>query len=149
MVESIPNDFIREHARRLLDSLDLSEESTLGLSAREKLVELAEKLLDTVLQTVVRGLLYALLYLVAFLLLNGIFRLVIRALDFTLELPVLRQVNQLGGLLFGAGKGILLVYLGVWFLSRTGLLLTEEIVEHSTLLRLVAAWVGTDGPTAV
>lgn len=142
LVDAIPSDFIRRQAEKVLAGLELSGESDLGRSARERLLELAGQVLDSVLQSVVYGLLHTLLYAASFFLLNGIFRLVIRALDLTFELPILRQVNQLGGLLFGGGKGLLLVYIGVWFLSHTGLLLTEEIIADSTLLRLAAAWVG-------
>ena len=80
-----------------------------------------------------------------FCLANLLLRLAIRALNLTFRLPLLRQVNCLGGLLFGAAKGLVLVYLGVWLLGQAGILLTPEVIAESTLLRVAAAWAGVTG----
>ncbi len=138
---AIPNDYIRQKAAALLEGIELPAEST----GREALLRAAEELVDLVLDTVVRGALHALLFAVVFCLANLLLRLAIRALNLTFRLPLLRQVNCLGGLLFGAAKGLVLVYLGVWLLGQAGILLTPEVIAESTLLRVAAAWAGVTG----
>lgn len=138
VIEAIPNEFIREQAKKLLDSLELSVDAVASGSTREVLLALAGEVVDTVLDTMVYNFLYSLLYLACFLALSLLLRFVVRAMDLTFRLPLLHQVNQAGGLLFGAAKGILLVWLGVWLLGHSGLLVTWETVENSCLLRAVA-----------
>lgn len=149
VVDAIPNDFIREQAKELIGGLGLSVEETLEHSAREHLLELGTQTADTVLDTVVYSLMHTLLCFAAFLVLTLALRLVARALDLTLRLPVLHQANQVGGLLFGAVKGLVLVCLGVWLLGQAGLWVTPESVEDSRLLKIVAAWVGLIGHPVV
>lgn len=142
VISAIPNDFIREKAASLLGKMELSAEETITRSARETLLALGESLLDTVLDTAVRGILYGAIYLVAFLVVTVALKLAARALDLTLKLPVLRQANQLGGLLFGAAEGVVLVCAAVGLLGRVELWVTPETIQSSVLLKLVASWVG-------
>lgn len=142
VISAIPNDLIREKAAALLGKMELSAEATVTRSARETLLALGESLLDTVLDTAVYGLLYGAIYLVAFLVATVALKLLARALDLTLKLPVLRQANQLGGLLFGAAEGVVLVCAAVAILGRMELWVTPEAIRSSVLLRFVAQWVG-------
>lgn len=142
VVSAIPNDFIREKAAGLLGRMELSTESTVTRSARETLLALGGSLLDTVLDTAVRGALYGAIYLVAFLVVTVALKLAARALDLTLKLPLLRQANQLGGLLFGAAEGVVLVCAAVGILGHMKLWVTPETIQASVLLKLVAQWVG-------
>lgn len=138
VIAAIPNAFIREQAEKLLDTLGLSADTVPGYSARDTLLALAGQVVDTVLDTMVYNLLYALLYLVCFLLLSLLLRLVVKALDLTFRLPLLHQVNRVGGALFGGAKGVLLVWLLVWLLGRWGIWVTPETVADSYLLRTAA-----------
>ena len=61
-----------------------------------------------------------------------------------MKLPVLRQLNEAGGLALGVVKGLVLVCLGVWVLGRTGVL-TEEMTEGTLLAGRIAAWTGAFG----
>ena len=141
-------DFIREQARSLLGTLGLSAEAA-ERSTREALLEGAGQIVDTVLDTVVRGILQSVLCFILFLLVSLVLRLATRALDITFHLPVLKQANWLGGLLFGAAKGLVLVCLGVWLLGHLGLWVTEDAIEGSYLLKIVAGWVGVSTHSVV
>lgn len=142
VIGAIPNDFIREKAGQLLAKMEISTEDMLTHSARETLLEMGSSLLDAVLDTAVRGVLYAAIYLIAFLVVTLVLKILTRAMDFTLKLPLLRQVNQFGGLLFGTVEGVVLVCVAVGLLGRAALWITPETIEASFLLKFVAQWVG-------
>lgn len=142
IVAALPGAFIREKAGLLLEKMELSTEAMFTHTARETLLELGGSLLDTVLDTAVRGVLYAAICLVVFLVVTLALKIFTRAMDFTLKLPLLRQVNQFGGLLFGTVEGVVLVCLAVTILGRAGLWVTAETMERSVLLKFVAQWVG-------
>ncbi len=142
VVEAIPNGFIRSQARGLLEGLDLqAREEALGEATRDTLIGIGNQVADTVLDTVAYRLLHSLVCTVSFLVLTMLLRLVIRALGLVMKLPVLRQLNEAGGLLVGLGKGALIVCLGVWVLGRTGLV-TPDMAEGSWLLGPLAEWTG-------
>ena len=136
VVDAIPNDFIRQQAEKLLGDLGVSAQ-TAQHAGREALLDLAGQLVDTVLESIVHSLVYALLYLTCFALVSLVLRLAVRALDLTFRLPVLHQLNTLGGVLFGAAKGAILIWLGLWVLDSMGLV-TPEIQSGSYLLRILA-----------
>ncbi len=136
VVDAIPNDFIRQQAEKLLGDLGVSAQ-TAQHAGREALLDLAGQLVDTVLESIVHSLVYALLYLTCFALVSLVLRLAVRALDLTFRLPVLHQLNTLGGVLFGAAKGAILIWLGLWVLGSMGLV-TPEIQSGSYLLRILA-----------
>lgn len=108
MVEAIPNGVVREAAQRLLEGWGLSGE-TLRRSSREALLAAGESVVDAALDGAVRNLVYALLYFLAFSLASMVLRRGVSAVNKAFRLPLLKQVNQAGGLLFGAVKGGLLV----------------------------------------
>ncbi len=141
MVEAIPNSMIREKAWELLEGLGLSREKA-QLSSREALLAAGEGLVDAVLEGAVRNLVYAILYFLAFSLVTMALRQGVNAVNRTFRLPLLKQVNQVGGLVFGAVKGCLLVCAGVWLLGQLGLWVTPENIQASYLLRYAAEWVG-------
>lgn len=132
-LESIPNSFIRRHARQLLTETTLPD--TLEEAGQEALLSACLRLTDNVLNTVVYNLVHSLLYAVCFTLLTAVLRFVLRALKIACRLPGLRQLNEAGGLLVGVGKGVLLAYVCAWILSRAGVL-TEEMIQGSVLLGL-------------
>lgn len=139
VVEAIPNRFVREQVRSLADSLGLSREGALDATARETLLRLGYQLADTALDGVVCELVRSIVCAVCFMLLTAVLRLAVKALALAVKLPVLRQINEAGGLLLGVGKGLLLVCLGVWVLRMTGVI-TPEMAEQSVLIGLFSAW---------
>ena len=108
-------------------------------SARETLLKLGCQLADTALDGVVLDLVRSVLCAVCFAILTLLLRLAVKALLKLVKLPGLRQLDELGGLLLGVGKGLLLVCLGVWVLRLTGVV-TPEAAEQSVLLGLFSAW---------
>lgn len=132
-LESIPNSFIRRHARQLL--ADTSLPDTLEAAGQEALLAACLRLTDNVLNTVVYNLVHSLLYAVCFTVLTAVLRFVLRALNIAVRLPGLRQLNEAGGALVGLGKGVLLAYVCAWLLSRAGVL-TKEMTGGSVLLGL-------------
>jgi len=139
VVEAIPNDFVREQVQSLIGGLGLSNEAALESSTRETLLRLGYQLADTALDGVVNDLVRSILCAVCFTVLTAALRMVVRALSMAVKLPVLKQLNELGGLLLGVGKGLLLVCLGVWVLRLTGVI-TPETAEKSLLIGLFSAW---------
>ena len=143
MLEAIPNQFIRESALGILEEGGLCT----GISyTKAAALDLGRKAVDAALDGVVCNLVRSLVYAVSFAVLLFLLRLAVRALNLTMKLPVLRQLNEACGLLVGAGKGIILDFLGVWIAWMAGLL-TAELVEGSLLLRLVARCLGIAGGT--
>ena len=137
VVGGIPNDFIREKALSLLDTLGLSAEETVGYSARETLVEMGTQVADTVIDTVVRSLLYSLCYLVCFLLVSLALRLLAKLLNLTFKLPGLHGINSFGGGVLGFAEGWLLATLALWLLLAFTDHISEELLRETFLARFL------------
>ncbi len=144
-IGTISNESLRRQALLWLEEADLPQ----VISGRDALLEVAWQLADVLLDTAVRTLLYFILYLLCFIVLLFLLRAVIRVLNIPFRLPVLRELNWLGGLLFGACKGIILVYLLVTFLWRLQLVITPEVMEKSLLLPLLDQWIRFTGGSSV
>ncbi len=78
-----------------------------------------------------RNLAYMLSFVVIFIVVLLLLRLLIRAVDLVTKLPVIHQFNALGGLLIGAAKGLLIVFLLLWIARETGLLISQTAMEQS------------------
>ena len=139
VVESIPNSFVRDHARSLVENLGLPTAQQASYSARETLLRLGYQLADTALDGVVLDLVRSILCAVCFAILTAALRLAVKALALAVKLPGLRQIDGLGGLLLGVGKGLLLACLGVWVLRLTGVL-TPEAEKASVLAGFFVSW---------
>ena len=74
---------------------------------------------------------YMLSFVVIFIAALLLLRLLIRAADLITKLPVIHQCNALGGVLIGAAKGILIVFLLLWIAKETGLLVSQAAMERS------------------
>ena len=101
------------------------------LTAGDTIDDIANVAVDVLADTVLHNMAYMLLFVVAFVLLVVVLKLVIRIVDSALKLPVLHQMNTLGGVLAGALKGVLLVLLVLWLNEQTGLLVTPQALEAS------------------
>lgn len=75
------------------------------------------------------------LFFLVFILIQVAWWLFSRALDLAFQLPVLRTVNDVGGMLFGLVQGALLLIVAVWFLTVMNIV-PEETVQASALFRL-------------
>ncbi len=94
----------------------------------------AARLAATVAEAVAFPLLFFLLFLLAML----AWSLISRILDVIFQFPVLSGLNQAGGGILGALKGLVVVFLVVWLLNQIGLLPPEEELERTFLLEFFA-----------
>lgn len=75
------------------------------------------------------------LFLISFLLILILWRLIGRALDLVARLPGLHTLNKLGGFVFGAFRGAVLLFVCAWILRQLGSgLIPAEMLEQTTLL---------------
>lgn len=139
VVDGIPNSFVREHVRSLVEDMGLSTVRQASYSAQETLLRLGYQIADSALDGVVRDLVRSIVCAVCFAILTAALRMIVKALRMAVKLPVLKQLNELGGLLLGVGKGLLLVCLGVWVLRLTGII-TQEMAEKSLLIGAFSSW---------
>lgn len=140
VIDAIPNDFIRERAQGLLE--DASDAAAQALTpTRDRLEQAGKDVADAVLDGVVRDVIRSVLCAVCFVVLTILLRLAVRVLRLVEKIPGLRQLNELGGLLVGAGKGWVLSCLTVWILCQTGIV-TRETVAGSVLVSSLFGWTG-------
>ena len=97
----------------------------------------SEEVVNLLVETLLYNLAYVLVYLAAFLAIVLVLRLVINMGDLVMKLPVLHEMNTLGGLLIGAVKGLVLVCLVLWLDGKTGLLLSSGAVNGSHIVPLL------------
>ncbi len=136
VVEAIPNGFIREQTQAFLAEIESSVQSALA-STPEALEQAGKDVADAVLDGVVQDLVQALLCAAFFVVLTAVLRLLARVLRVVEKLPVVRQLNGLGGALIGLGKGLILVCLALWVLREIGVI-TPEMAGESVVLRLLS-----------
>ena len=91
----------------------------------------AKEAVDLLVETLLYNLAYVLVFLAVFLVLVFVLKLAVNLGDLLLRLPVLHQMNTLGGILVGAVKGIFVVCLILWLDSKTGLLIDHGAVQGS------------------
>lgn len=138
VVDAIPNGFVREQARRMLEGLGDADILT---PTQDRLEQAGKDIADAALDGVVYSLVHSMLYLLAFMVLTFLLRLAVRLVSAALRLPVLRQFNEAGGALLGMVKGAVVICLAVWVLGRTGAV-TPEMAEGSMLFSPLADWIG-------
>lgn len=115
--------FFGDTARRLTDSITALVQQT------------SQSLITAVTDGIAQSVAYALVYLAAFVVLMLLCRLVLRALRLASRIPGLHLLDLLGGGVLGLGVAALLLYFAVWLLLRLQLVLTEDMVAQSALLR--------------
>ncbi len=93
--------------------------------------DIANVAVDVLADTILHNMAYMLLFLAAFVVLVVALKLVIRLVDAALKLPVLHQMNTLGGVLAGTVKGVVLVLVLLWLNKQTGLLVDPKALEAS------------------
>ena len=115
--------FFGDTARRLTDSITALVQQT------------SQSLITAVTDGIAQSVAYALVYLAAFVVLMLLCRLVLRALRLASRIPGLHLLDLLGGGVLGLGVAALLLYFAVWLLLRLQLVLTEDMMAQSALLR--------------
>ena len=137
VLESQVSEAITDYISGTLSELPFGE----ALAGLENVGDLtgdaAAGMVDLMVETLLYNLTYVIVFLAVFLLLVLLLRLIINLGDFLLRLPVLHEMNTLGGILIGAVKGILFVCLILWLDSKTGLLLDSSAVQSSHIASLL------------
>ena len=113
--------FFGETAKRIADSVGDMVQQT------------KESLVTAVTDGIAQSMAYAIVYLAAFVILMILCRLLLRAL--VGRLPGRHLLDLLGGGALGLGAAALLVFLAVWLLQRLQLVITQDMVQQSALLR--------------
>ena len=88
---------------------------------------------EAIVEQALYNLAYAIVFVVVFLLVVIALRLLIRAVDTVLKLPLLHEANALGGGAIGALKGLVIVGLLLWLARQTGHLISAGAMEESIL----------------
>lgn len=141
IIDSIENDLVREKAGELLSTVNLPT----GEITRDTVLRIGCELADTALRGAVRDILSAVIFILCFAVISLVLRPVIWTIEQAFKLPLLRELNQLGGLLSGAVRGILLVLIGIWALRLTGMYVTDEVIADSYLLKFAVSMLDTFG----
>jgi uncharacterized membrane protein required for colicin V production len=77
------------------------------------------------------------LFLFFSIVLRVVLGIVVRGLNLVARLPVLHQLNRLGGLLFGLIQGIIVLFLIAWVLQLFSFRLPAHTLEQTFVLRLL------------
>lgn len=141
VINTIENDLVREKAKELLSTVNLPT----GEITRDAVLKIGCELVDTVLRGAVRDILSAVIFILCFALISLALRPVIWMIEQAFKLPLLRELNQFGGLVSGAVRGILLVLIGVWALRLAGMYITDEVISNSYLLKFAVSLLDTFG----
>ena len=97
--------------------------------------ETGKSLADAVTDGIVHSVAYALVYLVVFVALLFLLRLLLKPLDLAARLPGLHLLNTVGGGVLGLLAGVLALFFAVWVMENFHWIITEEMVQQSTLLK--------------
>ena len=127
----IENDLVREIVRLFLSNINLPDQEM----TRDTALRIGCGIADTVLRGVVRDILSAGICILCFVVISFLLRPVIWAIEQAFQLPLLRQINRIGGLIAGTVRGILIVLIAVWALRVMGLCVTDEVIAQSFLLK--------------
>lgn len=130
-------DYLKEAGVELPDQVQtfleqLEEENTdAPLSVEDLTAAAAKQTAEAIVRVV--------LFLLAFVLILILWHLLARALDLVSRLPGLNAMNKLGGFLFGAVRGALLLFVAAWLLkwypSALDSLIPAETIEQTYLLK--------------
>lgn len=134
-IDSINNDLVRKKAQELLSTINFPTEELIA-PTQDSMIAIGTDVVDTVLYGIVKDIISVVICVLCFALLSLSLRPVIWMIDQAFQLPLLKQLNQVGGLISGAIKGILLVLIIIWALCSTETYLTSEIISNSHLLKL-------------
>lgn len=143
-IETIENDLVREKAMELLSSRNWPSVDLVG-SAPETALKVSGELVDTVLNGVAQEVLSAVICVLCFAILSLLLKPIIWIVEKAFKLPILRELNHVGGMISGAVKGVLLVLVAVWALRLLGLYITDEVVSASYLLKIAVSCLDSIG----
>lgn len=119
-----------EQIQTFLDQLG-EEKNDAPISVEELTAAAVKQTTETIVRVV--------LFLLAFVLILILWHLLARALDLVSRLPGLNALNKLGGFLFGAVRGVLILFVAAWVLqwypTTINTLIPAETIEQTHLLK--------------
>lgn len=86
------------------------------------------------IEQALQNLAYMVSFIVIFIVVLVVLRIIIRTLDIFTKLPVIHELNALGGILAGAVKGLVLVFLLLWLAKETGYLVSADAMADSYIV---------------
>lgn len=115
--------------------LDSDVRSSVAAQAQEKVQDAGASIASAVVESVAQSLVHAGLYLISLVVLLILLKLVIRAMDQVLKLPVLHLANTMGGGIAGLVEGALALFLAIWILRRFGVSFDTDAVAQTRILQ--------------
>ncbi|MBQ0038668.1 MAG: CvpA family protein [Clostridiales bacterium] len=120
----------------MLGALGFDGESlkTMLKSVTERMQETGEKLLEAVVNNVAHSVTYAVIFLAVFAVLLLLLGLIVKLFE-KVELPVLSQLDSIGGGVLGLMEGLLVVFVAVWTMTKLHWVITPQLIEDTTFLK--------------
>lgn len=122
-----------EQVQNFLEQMD--EEAFSAFAGNTSIEKIAASAAEKITETIV----HIVLFLLAFVLILILWHVLARALDLVSRLPGLNAMNKLGGVLFGALRGALFLFVCAWLLQKAQAfgpaLIPGEAIAQSYLLR--------------
>jgi len=103
---------------------------------RGSAIQTADQLKSRLIDILVQKLAYVITLTVAFVLILIAITIISNILNVVVSLPVLKQLNGIGGLAFGFFKGILFVLAIGWVLRFAGFAIPEKTIESTILMKI-------------
>ena len=82
-----------------------------------------------------------LLIAIIFLLINSILRLIVRRISFNINIPILKQLDKLGGIGFGLLEGLFIIFFIGLALLPIGLLFPESVIGSGVNTSLILDYI--------
>lgn len=141
MPESEAESELSQRVENLLELMGMDPETVETLSGRamEKLQQTGVSLATAVVESLMYSVLYGILFILSFFALLLALRLLARAFDLVLKLPVLHGLNSIGGAAVGLLEAGVLLFLAVWVARRLGVSFETELVDATHILRFFTA----------
>lgn len=103
-------------------------------SVTERVQQTGEALLNAVADNIAHSVSYSLVFLVTFIVLLLLFGLIVKLFE-KVELPILSQLDSIGGGILGLTEGVLVVFAVVWAMCKFHWIITPELIGDSTVLK--------------
>lgn len=128
---------VKKVATAIVRQLGLNEKIASGLAAEvaETVDTVSSRMNDVLTEKLCARICFVMLFVIAFLLIIIIFSAIGNILDLAFGLPGLENINHILGGIFGAAKGILIVVFITCVCRYLGLILKEDIVESTWIMK--------------
>ncbi|MEG2096786.1 MAG: CvpA family protein [Pseudoflavonifractor sp.] len=120
-----------------LKGMGLYEDLIAGVdkAVQEGMMDVATNAAAAVAAAIAQSVAYAVIFLVAFVAILVAWTLLSHGLDLVTRLPGLHFLNKTGGAILGLAKGVMLLFIVAWLMRFSGILIPEETVAQTHLLK--------------